>query len=522
MILSSKSRISEPAFEGYAWVGADLIVGSDGARKFEKGRLSSIPAGEDGCYVTVQKTASGWEVGTDYRGLARIFLYRSGRNWAVGTSLYELVKYVRNEGWTLTLLDDSVAAYLSTKGFSTQLCSLDAHFEQIYFVPSFAFLKITGPKIEVEYREALPQLDYENALSNFLGTWKARLETLSQYEDGSIKFDLSGGIDSRAVIAFALESGVLLRSNTKTKVVSSTNPSQALDLEVAEEIANKYGFKVNAPTKLAKQRHESEKAINGWKKHSLGVYSPVYLYGTDLTPKLVHAHGAGGGNFRPTYRSVEGKARVLKKIMPDNLFDSWWERIDRDTDMLSEMRPLISRELLHYREFRNRLHFGHRSHESVVFMPLESKLTDQITDRTDDRDGRQIYFDVMESLVPGLMYMKFDKEEKCPTGKNIDDLTIVQPVTLGAGSVYWEDSEENSQQESAGTRAFDIWIEGAAQLISEGSLDEIMPDRFLTAATEAIGKWRGQAVKPRSNGPGMIGLSHAYTIDFLTNSNTEI
>lgn len=523
MILSSACSSEAEFFEGYAWIGTDLIVGYKGAEKYKSERSTSIPPGEDGCYVTAQRTATGWEVGTDYRGLARLFLYRSGRNWAVSTSLYEIIKFTRSQGWTLSLLDDTLATYLNRGGFTAQLSSFDAHYEQIELLPSFASLKIVGKNIKIEYRPAPPVKEYATALSDFVGTWKSRFATLSSFEQGFVKFDLSGGIDSRTVLAFALANDQSLNPGTKTKVVSSKEASQSEDLRVAHEIAVKYGFEVNSQLRLPRPNRIGFEAISDWKKHSLGVYSPVYLYDAQLTPELTHAHGAGGGNFRPTYRSIERKIKASQKYISEQDFQRWKSRVEDSVAILTTLRPDVSAELLHYREFRNRFHFGHRPHNSLVFMPLESKLTDQVTDRADDRDGRQIYFDVMESLRPGLMNIRYDKEEKHPSAGNLEQLTKVDPTPLSPGTVFWIEGEDSKTRERiAPARIFDSWIEVGAKLLNEKEVRRLMPEEYLQAAAQAVGEWRWQSIKPRSNSMGMVGLSHAYTIALLTGAVSDI
>lgn len=521
MILSSAEPITGNDFSGYAWVGSDLIVGSQGARAYENETGSGVPLGEDGCYATVQQTSNGWEIGTDYRGLSRLFLYRSGRNWAIGTSLYGIVKYVRNRGWALTPLEDSLRAFFNRGGFSTQLSSLDAHFEQIQLVPSFTTVRVSSLGVTLKVREPQHALDYRSALSNFINIWKARLSTLSHAEGSHIRFDLSGGIDSRTVIAFALENGKILEDTRKSGVVSSTSPAMATDLRVAESLASKYGFELNQASNRGSQGYDADLAIDGWRHHSLGVYSPVYLYGSEITPAFVHAHGAGGGNFRPTYKSIESKIRALKKNLTQDDYDLWRNRIQESVELLLGWSSCESKELLHYREFRNRFHFGHRPHQNLVFMPLESKFTDPITDRSDGRDPRQIYFDIMQTLVPGLMQMPYDTEEKSPTRQNLRELTQVTPKDLGKGTVYWLQGQRTNDG-TARSQAFDRWICDASMLLSQEHVASRLPSAMLASAKSAIDSWKKNRTRPSSNALGMIGLSHSYAIDFLTNERSVI
>lgn len=519
MIISSADPLEGPLFEGYVWMGTDLVVGELGAQEFFEERSTSIPHGEDGCYVSAYPTHGGWTVGTDYRGLSKLFLYRSDGVWAIGSSWYKLVKYVRSAGWPLTLTEDTVAAYLN-KG-KAELSAFDAHFHQIRLIPSIAHLEIRDFKPEIRYRKILEVKEYSNALSEFVNLWRSRLYTILQANDGFIQFDLSGGIDSRTVIAFALSKGSSLARAERTRVVSSRAPWAADDLRVAEEIAGYYGFEINRAQAKTAAIHNEYEAIRGWKEDCLGVYNPVYLYGTKPAPNVVHAHGAGGGNFRPTYRSIDGVARRAQPHLSKNSFEQWRAKLVDSVDLLLGHQPGISPELLHYREFRNRFHFGHRPHRSLVFMPLESKLTDSLTDRNDQRNSRQLYFDVMESLCPGLMYMKFDLPDKSPTEENIASLTKVSLTEPRVGAVFW-DSRDTLEPQGTRADAFTRWVEGAETLLSTKLVADFMPLETMEAAKGTIAAWRGSATRPKSDSPGMQGLANAYAIDFLMNGGSEV
>lgn len=519
MIISSAQPLEGPLFEGYVWLETDLVIGETGAREYFVKRSASIPHGEDGCYVSAYPTHDGWTVGTDYRGLSKLFLYRSDGLWAIGSSWYELVKYVRSAGWPLTLTEDTVAAYVN-KGKS-ELSAFDAHFHQVRLVPSIAYIVIRNSRPEIRYRKAPEAKEYVSALSEFVSLWRSRLYTILQYDGGFIQFDLSGGIDSRTVIAFALSRGSMLTRTRNTRVVSSRAPWATDDLRVAGEIADYYGFEINRAKPKTPAVHNEYEAIQGWKEDCLGVYNPVYLYGTKPAPNVVHAHGAGGGNFRPTYKSIDGVARRAQRHLSRHDFERWRAKLVDSVDLLLGHRPDISPELLHYREFRNRFHFGHRPHRNLVFMPLESKLTDALTDRTEHRDGRQLYFDVMESLCPGLMYINYDLPEKSPTKENIANLTEASLTEPSAGAVFWSSLDT---LEARGTRAdaFTRWVEGAEALLSTKLVADLMPEASMEDARGAITAWRESAKRPKSDSPGMQGLANAYAIDFLMNGNSEV
>src|SRR5699024_4607018 len=144
-------QLSRPAvFEGYAWVGTDLVMGQEGANHYFSQTGKMIQPGEDGCYVLVQDTSDGLRIGTDYRGLKRLFLYRNEFQWAIASSLYELVSNVRRLEWPLTVLEDTISAFLAGVGFSSQLATFEAHFAEVSLVPAGFTLLVIDERVTFE------------------------------------------------------------------------------------------------------------------------------------------------------------------------------------------------------------------------------------------------------------------------------------------------------------------------------------------------------------------------------------
>lgn len=520
MFIASTDNSIATYFEGYAWVGNDLIVGQGGADSYLQQTGSPVPAGEDGCYVVVHRFPEGFVVGTDYRGLSRLFTYEHGDKWAIASSLYELITKIRGLGWPLTLREESVAAFLANFRFSTQISSQGVHFAEVKLVPSFASVLVLGNRISLEFRDSTEIPEYGVALEQFLTTWKNRLSTIASSPDARMKMDLSGGFDSRTVVAFAINNGEILKGGAR--IESSTKPRSEKDYSAASNIADKYDFELNSKSyPFRSPRLSAKAAYSGWKQHSLGVYSPVYLYNSAVDSNYVHAHGAGGGNFRPHYKSIKGEIANVGATLSKSNFLLWKNRVLQDLTSLSGVSSSKNLEVLYYREFRNRFHFGHRPQQSLVFMPLESKLTDPLTDRVDDRDGRQFYYDVMESLVPGLSLMDYDFEEKVPNNTNKLHLTRVETPEPSSGYIYTK-SERVEHQASTREDTLKLWMENAVSRSSSKKVSKVLPKEYIEAVDALVSNWNSNGKLGPANSLGMRGLSHAMSIDFLINPDSKI
>lgn len=77
-------------FDGYAFVGADMIIGQGGMKKFRDEHKSSFFY-EDGNYVAIQRVGGEVVVSRDYHGYYPLFYYKGPRYWCVSNSILYIV-----------------------------------------------------------------------------------------------------------------------------------------------------------------------------------------------------------------------------------------------------------------------------------------------------------------------------------------------------------------------------------------------------------------------------------------------
>lgn len=513
LFLSSFDGDVEARFDGYAWVGSDLIVGQSGADAYRAKFGSHIPHGHDGCYTTVLPTEDGWNIGTDSRGLARLYLFRDGKNWAISSSFYVLVTKLRQLDFKLQHIPGVLGALGVPRGFNDQIATSHTPIRDIELLPSFSSVYISATGLSIDSRPVEELGEYDEALAYYLSVWSSRLATLLEDKNVSLQADLSGGIDSRTVMAFLLNSSSFMSGTSGATVVSAWKKTR--DFEVAQDIAREYGVPLERQRNRDTSTISQRRALASWHEDSLGVYLPLYLHGSSFNFAAVHAHGAGGGNFRPYYSGerVLSQGIKAKPYLPEEQFEEWLALLEQSSERLQALRPDTPPLILHYREFRNRFHFGHRPHHSLVFSPLESILTDAITDRDDRRDGRQVYFDIKASLSPKLMHLPFDQLAKSPSPENLRDLTVVEVNDVRGGSVFGGASPQSVREES-----FDPyfkWIDDGALALERDVVRAAIGEKATGKARQAVAQARERGVRLQAHDQNLMALSFARTADFV-------
>ena len=519
MLVSSYSAVADESFDGYAFVGADFIAEPEGYSRFRSSG-GSIGPGEDGCYTILRRTSAGYEAGTDARGLRKLYLYRKGGSWAVGSSLHDLVSHLRVHHAALTPNLAVLRALGVRQALTAQLNSTHTIFHEIELVPSFCTVHIdeTGPQvIPLSPRHA--SSGYEEALAQHLFMWRSRFATLTSDPRTTFVTDLSGGLDSRVGFAFAHASGVLDDGSARVQVASQERMPE--DFAAATTIAREHGVNLNGAAKPMRTPTSPERAVENWKHHSLGVYMPVYLNPHVFDPLSVRCHGAGGGNFRDIFTGTSLKNRLLstKKNFEDGTFEEYSSIVLEDLEALSALRPDVDPQKLHYREFRNRFHFGHAPQMRTTFSPLNSILVDAIADRP-DADDRRTYFDLMDSLVPGLKNLPYDDPSKAPKRHTPSDAARRMAQIHGAPGRVFADLREGQADKRDQRRAFSLFYSMAARAVSSSTVQEIIGDpRILTRTRRFLREVQEQSGRPRANAPGHQDASYVITAAFATDED---
>lgn len=478
LLLSTENIPTRPYFDGYFFSNADFVVGKEGAEQYRHDNRS-IPIGEDGCYVVGHTREGGYEIGTDFSGNYRLFLYRAHDWWAVSNSVMALAESAMQSGRLLTLNHAQLQAWRFRGPFCNQLTSFRTIFNEIELVPSDKSLYIQGDKLGVVDRPGV-QLEnnrsYEECLGRFLTIWLARLRVLLHHEPFKISVDLSGGLDSRLVFAFFVHLEKRYNENIfsayRSRINTRIEPHMRADFETAREVRAALGIvpwesgsstdtRINPSAGDGGAHAPAQTAFAHWRTGSMAQYSPFKTLPTRHADwNSVRFGGPGGGEYRPFYKAASVQEQALQyrnEFDSVSAFADWSNPIDQAVEYLvnrqsGEVDPL----LLHYREFRSRFHSGSRAMVSVSVFPLKSSLLRDAADKAGNSRlaNRQIFFDIIHSLEPMLLRIAFDKPNKSPTDMNLRYLSEGRIGMLEPGRIYTS-RDSSSDSDKTGKRDTD-------------------------------------------------------------------
>ena len=452
-------------FSGYFFQGADFVAGQAGFAAF-RAAGGTPPLSEDGCYVHHHRAGEAHVFTTDHCGYHKLFYIHRPGFWAVSNSLWQIARSLWQAGLTpepnlaeIAAMEAEGTLIPTGRGmFFGQLSTFDSLIRGVQLAPHGMALHVsaTGASLHPlppRSGQTPRPADYAQSLARALGVWQARIAGLAA-AGLHLSADLTGGLDSRTVLALLMSGApgpaLSLRSNL--------NDRGARDLRLAQSLAAHLGLPHNDPKAPKPPAIPALRAFETWRDLSLGAYHPIYFPQSLPTAQILHFGGGGGGNQRSVYdRSLWARltgAGRLERFIPARMRNlrppaqraaygqalraTMARLVAQQEDVTQQGSSQIAPLVLHYRAFRNRFHAGRTPQYILSVNPLASTLFDDCAALAGaDRIARaQMFYDIMESLHPGLTALPFDSRRKSPDAAITAGLTRVTPLPHPPGRVF--------------------------------------------------------------------------------------
>ena len=454
-LISSDDALPDRAFLGYCFVGIDLVIGSGGAIDYETATGTAICAGHDGSYASLRRDGAAWTLETDVKGFCHVFHWHGDRDWIVSNSFLAVVDELRRRNHRIEPNTAPIAAYAAEPDLVRTLMSFDSCVHGISLLPSDARLRLTvGPTPSLEL-VGVPTpgstVAYGELLGKYLDLWTSRFTTMFTDSRLSFTMQITGGLDSRAVLGIALPALRHTGANADGRVRLSSQLNRPDDLRVAGEVCDRLGLALNQPIdqRLATRLGPSQE-FEQWEEIAAGVYSHVRFLPSNVNHSRIVIGGLGGEAHRTVYAADIAKTAIAavaakrsREFRDRTRFEAWQASlIDADERLRrrGDAHPLAL--VRNHREFRDRFHSGFPTVQTISTQPLTSQLLIHCSNALGEVefDYGQILYDLMHNAAPGLMDIPYDREFKAPDAARRAALTTIdwQP-SFRTGRVYTDD-----------------------------------------------------------------------------------
>lgn len=422
-IFFCSSHPSAPAYEFFTGtaIGAGFIILDEGGwREFENTRFNEMPS--EGRFFVCRKLydESRFKIETDSFGTEAIFVYQCPDHvdrWAISNSLQFLAESVSEFEWSLSVFEPAIASIFIQGSIGKQPFSSKTVYSEICLLSPAESVEIdmalNGFKIEkrvFNYQFST----YESALVNWFCYWRNVIGSLSKSRacDGSVMFDITGGIDSRMMMALAL-------SLDDGDIEFFSTPHKLSDFEVASGLCDK--FEVPLLDSSPNWHRLPSKDQYAWYSYgNCGYYTALTPAPLQNTPSYrVRVTGVGGENYRNFYQGSACQwLNKIHSLLPDSLskFKGEVTRLLLNSIADLSIDPLSQDGMVdHYRKYRSRIIGGRSFYENLKFRYVSPLFDSYLLALSDNFSvkGKDLYRDIL--LLGGgvdLCSYKYDSQNK--------------------------------------------------------------------------------------------------------------
>ena len=315
-----------------------IVLGGNGFQKWKKDTEkgpSTTGKEFEGAYVSMNFQHGKLCVRNDVFSYLPVIYFSNKELFVCSDSMYIISKIRKSLGMPCKLNKNVMHSRAWTHGLAcvvmsneTQICGVKllspgksiemkiktGLFSSKTYLQAKNYIKTSNLKktFDVEFES------YEQAIRD--ATTKLAQSTMSllHLDDVLIKFGLSGGLDSRVILAAILQSPDFCE---KIAITTNTHQSRKGDFDVVEKLSTKFKFTFNddEKIKLHKKKYslKTEKVgdrFSLWVLSSMGIYDMMYLHDSYWPiPHIIDMGGHGAESIKGTFTQMKFEDYIKPK-----------------------------------------------------------------------------------------------------------------------------------------------------------------------------------------------------------------
>ena len=478
-----------------------------------------------GVYVMIRLVGNEIIINQDFYGSFGLYLFeeKDTKYFAISNSFLLLEEYLiekKNISFNKEFADNLITSLICTPSI------YETMIKEITRLPSNVFIVINtiskALRINyIDYKENTIPLESKIGLKiidDWVDKWTYIIRSIKKQTD-NIYFDLTGGFDSRAVLAIFLNSGIYA-NNMSFNSLQTNNQDYNEDLIIATNISSKFGFELNKLRLDQNYTKWSPKETLFCSMYSkLGFHKEFYLErGFFTKPRFAFTGGGGdfikGGPGYPIEKFLEILSNGGKEIigLREEFYNSSIKLCQRSLNLLKKVKSFNNDyEISHFLNFKfNQNHFGKKALEgflaNIYFLqPLIDPDISKIKYNISDESSHDLIAYIYVRFANELINLPFQgnrtlRKESLKKAKKLYNELPTYKIKSDYNENYYLDNERISPvPQTKNYRAAEIYF---LKLFNSSYFTQIIDSVY----NNSIYTW----AKEYSNKSNLFTLRHGY------------
>ena len=282
---TSKKEKSESYFKGWFQDhdSESIVIGPLGYKNWKKSHGEPVPLEFEGTYVHANWTEQNLTIENDLFSYFPVMFFSTSSVIVASDSLYVLSRIRRMLNLPCKLNHEVIHSRSWTHGLACALMSNQTQIQGIQILSPGKHIESTlGPKLSTmvihkPIKEIFQEehTSYAEALVEATRQLYASTLSFSHIEDIHLNFGLSGGLDSRLLLAILLKNR---QSLSKVSITTNTHVTRKGDFQVVSDLSAKYNFDFNNKKQELIEHRENPQVKNAREENTFGYWAVSYTH----------------------------------------------------------------------------------------------------------------------------------------------------------------------------------------------------------------------------------------------------
>ena len=343
MLSVSKSAVVEKQEDDFTFFGGwfqdhdskSIVLGQTGFNEWWKhAKNKSFSTEYEGCYLFGNYNNGKLIVRNDLFSYLPVVHFETKELFVCSDSLYILSEVRKGLGLRCKLNQNVMHSRAWTHGLACAVMSNETQIEGVRLLSPGKHIEVclkkTRPysKYLLETKNIVKSTDlkalfsvkfdnYKDAIRDAATKMAQSTMSMLYLDDVMIKFGLSGGLDSRIILAAVLQKPELFE---KIAVKTNPHPSRKGDFDIVEKLAMEFNFKFNDDEKMRSHKltHslktvKIEDKFSLWILSSMGLFDMMYLHDAYWPkPYIIEMGGHGAEAIKGTFAGAQFSDYIYK------------------------------------------------------------------------------------------------------------------------------------------------------------------------------------------------------------------